>query len=115
VNVPELSDKSLFVSDIVVEVTGLPEWGVSDRPLSLSSGLKRHLRFQQLNGAPEQVVIRLAEQQMNVLRHDHISENMKCEAKAHIFERTKKCLLHPHSSQERLTMVAAECEKVALT
>ena len=77
----QLLDCLVVVPHIEVVVSPLPETFIS-RPLKSS----RCLLFQNLNHHRKASFRRLTDQQMNVLRHEHISSHNKPVAQPHLFQ-----------------------------
>jgi len=83
------------------------EWGSSHHP-------SRHSLLQRLECIGKRAVLGLADKQVNVLRHDHISVNAKPVTSPHTFQRG---LESPHGgirSEERLPVITRECHEVTV-
>ena len=57
-------------------------------------------------------MLRLADQQMNVFRHDHIAGDVKAVLAAGLFQRLLKQALGQGAGQPRLPTIAAEGDEV---
>lgn len=59
--------------------------------------------------------LRLADQQMDMLRHDDISINTEREAPPHPFERSFENSLAPIECKQKMAMITAERYEVSLS
>jgi hypothetical protein len=103
-----------MIPHIVIEVTRLPERQSARSPLALLPRLDRNLGFQKLHGFGHHVFGRLAQQQMDVFRHNNIPEDMNLKAPAYLFEREQERTFHMRLDKKRQPMIATEGEKVCL-
>ncbi len=79
-NVTELGYETLVVSHIVIEIPGLPEWGIA---LGAKAALPRqdsYFGLEELHGLRKHSSGRLTHEQVNVFRHDDIGKDMHPES-----------------------------------
>ncbi len=109
VDVIEFLHPLSVVSNIEIVIASLPEvFRIADQPPRYSL-LQRLQRFRQ--GA----ALRLADQKMNVFRHDNIPVQAKPEASAHALQSRFEGSFCQIVCEQRLTMVAGEGNKVAVS
>jgi hypothetical protein len=113
-NVAKLGDKALIVAHIVIEVSGLPERRLAGSPLAPHSRLDGNRRFEHLHEPGKPAASRLAQQQVNVLRHYDVAINTHRESPPRLLKSQKKCALHLHLRQMRKAMIATEGKEVGL-
>src|SRR5579862_3003652 len=92
---------------IEIVVTGLPERAALRATQALGDILLQHLQCDGKFGS-----LRLSQEQMNVLRHDHISCNVKAIPLACIFEGFLKGIAGVRGAQSGRAAIAAERHKM---
>ena len=75
----------------------------------------RYRLFHRLQCMRQRTPLWLTEQQMHVLRHNHISGDLKAVLATHSFQRGLKQALRVGCRQKRLTPIAAEGHEVQIT
>ena len=78
-NVAQLLHKLLIIADIEIVVPLLPEM------LGIANQTPRYSLLQRLEGIGQRVLLRFAEQQVNMLGHDYIAINVECVTAPHPF------------------------------
>jgi hypothetical protein len=92
----------------VVVISLLPEvFGIPDQP-------PRHTLLQGLHRFGQSLSLGLAQQKMNVFRHDDISINAKPEAPAYAFQGFFEDATAPGGPEQDTAMIATERYKMAL-
>jgi len=107
-NVSKFFHELRFIPNIEIVVALLPEM------LSLADQSPRYSLFQRLYRVGESLLARLAEQQVNVFGHDHITVDAKFETEAHPLQRGLKNLPGDGCRERGTTMVTAEGHEVSL-
>jgi hypothetical protein len=114
-NITELGDESFVVAYIVIEVPFLPEVRQGSYPRCLPARLARDFALENLHEAWQQARRRLAYQQVNMLRHHNVSEDIDLEAVSSLFQSSQERVFHVHLREKWQAMVAAECQEVRLS
>ena len=108
-NISKFFHKLRFIPNIEIVVALLPEM------LGFTDQSPRYSLLQRLDRVGEIVLLRFAEQQVNVFGHDYITVDAKFESEAHTLERTPRKLAWASRCREReTTMVTAEGDEVSL-
>ena len=109
VHVLEFLDCLVMVPDIEIIIPSLPEVG-----LSLQLQLPRGLLLQHLQGHGQLFDRRLADQQMHMLGHEHISRNHQAVASAHLLQGVLEAGVSRLVVEQRPPSIATEGEEVKL-
>src|SRR5271157_6417479 len=67
-----------------------------------------------LHGAGQRSVLRLADQQMHVLGHDHVTDEIEVVAPSALFQRDFKQVHRARTGQQWVTLIATEGDEVKL-
>jgi len=108
--VTKFFDTLLLVMHVEVVIPSLPE---PDR--SPLFEFARSLLFQHLNGNRQRGAARLADKQMNVLRHENVARNYEAITNAHRLKFTLEDAACRCAAQQWLPSITAEGEKVEAT
>src|SRR5579863_5122137 len=92
---------------VEIVIAGLPEWAALRAAQALGYVLLQHLQCDGKLGS-----LWLSQQQMNVLRHDHISGDVKAVPLAGIFEGFLKYVAGVRGGQSGRASVATECNEM---
>jgi len=114
-NISELGDESFVVAYVVIEGPFKPEVGHLGSACGLFSRLSGDLSFEDLHEAWEQAGSGLADQQVNVLRHDNVSENVHFKTLARLFQSSQERVFHVHLAEEWKAVVTTERQEVRLS
>ena len=100
---------SLFRAGAHIEVviTNLPEWSLQ--------GLFGNRSLERLDGARESAAPRLGYEQMHMLRHDNITEDMEDVSPSHLLQRSLEQLARRIAAEVRKPMVATEGDEMEIT
>ena len=105
-NVSQLLKKLVVIVDIEIVIALLPEmFRFADEP-------SRDALLERLDRVGEGAALRLAEQQMNVLGHDDVSEDAHFVSTPDTFQRGRKCLLRFGRVEERASLITGEGNEV---
>lgn len=111
-NVLELRHKSGMIADIVIEIASLPERRSARRPVSLTTRFDGNSHLEHLHNPAEHTIRRLIQQQMHMLGHNDIAEDMDFKLSTRIFEGLQESLLHVHLREQRLALITAAGDEV---
>ena len=107
VHIAKFLDPLLFAPDVEIVVTALPELN-----LSTLLQLARGLLFQHLERNRQRRPARLADKQMNMLRHQNITSNHKAVPHTHGLKLTLEDAVCRRRARQRLTTITTERDKV---
>ncbi len=107
-NISKFFHKLRFIPNIEIVVALLPEM------LGFTDQSPRYSLLQRLDRVGEIVLLRFAEQQVNVFGHDYITVDAKFESEAHTLERSLENLFGDGRRERETTMVTAEGDEVSL-
>src|SRR5271157_1448208 len=108
VNVAQLLDALALRPHVEIVIASLPEVC----PVTNQTAGNRLLDG--LHGAGQRSVLRLADQQMHVLGHDHVTDEIEVVSPSALFQRDFKQMHRTWTCQQRLTLVATEGDEVKL-
>ena len=122
-DVAQLFDALLLAPHVEIVKSRLPEtcWqalaanesGLLRIPrLRAAEQTPRHGLFDSLDGHRKVLLLRLANQQMDMFRHGHISEDEQFVLRADVLQETEEKVPAPCRSQQRQTTIAAERDEM---
>jgi hypothetical protein len=107
--IPQLLDALAFAVHIEIVITPLPE-SITGRMLNLA----RHQLLQHLQGDGKSAPFGLADEEVNMLRHRHISDDHDSIPLPHVLELKLKDPARSRLSQIRLPPIATEGNEMEL-
>lgn len=108
-DVMELLHKLFTITNVEIVVALLPEM------VSVADQAARDSLLQRLQGIGQSVALRLAEQKMNVFRHDDVAVNTEAEVAAHSLQGVLKNLPVCVGREQRATVITTEGYEMALS
>jgi hypothetical protein len=122
VDITKLLHKLAIVPDVEIVIALLPEM-LGKVPTQANSGLEwgtrdqtpRHALLQRLESIGEHTALGFADQQVNMLGHDHIPVDAKPETASHTLQRGLENSLGGVGCEQRPPMITGECDEVAVS
>src|SRR5271157_3211799 len=108
VNVAKLLDALALRPHVEIVIASLPE------VCQVTNQTAGNRLLDGLHGAGQRSVLRLADQQMHVLGHDHVTDEIEVVSPSALFQRDFKQMHRTWTCQQRLTLVATEGDEVKL-